>query len=248
MSSILKYKPFLENYLSRHLDEYNEELKRIFWGKRSFDANLIDATNMIFGKGTYELCDKRYDYICDVLSKISITWVDDMLVKVYDQFGVQSISEAFFVIFYSNDEYNPGRINGFLGINPKDLKSNKSWAIAHMLQDGLVPEEEKWPLTKSSRTNWTEIKVKENLNFKDIVNNYKPGISIRIGRNHSGDGMPSTKEDFAIKDIEKSLDNILPLITEHLPLDEIIWDLSRGSRRFTDEDTIKEYDVKLILK
>ena len=57
MSNILKYKPFLENYLSRHLLEYNEELKRVRWGKGKFDANLIDATNIIFGKDTYRICE-----------------------------------------------------------------------------------------------------------------------------------------------------------------------------------------------
>ena len=104
-----------------------------------------------------------------------------------------------------------------------------------MLQDGLLIEH-----------SVEKIRIKENLNFKDIVNNYKPGINIRIGKGYSQESF--TTDPFTIKDIEKSLDDILPTITKHLPIDKIIWDLSRGERQFSNKDKIREYNLKLILK
>jgi hypothetical protein len=48
--------------------------------------------------------------------------------------------------------------------------------------------------------------------------------------------------------LENDLDQVIDLVTADLDYEDIIWDMSRGTRRFDTSNPISEYTVKILLK
>lgn len=72
--------------------------------------------------------------------------------------------------------------------------------------------------------------------LNDFYDRYKPIVIINI------------KGDVNIKQVESDFDKILPSITANLDYSDIIWDHSRGTRRFDDNREMDEYSLKIVLK
>lgn len=82
----------------------------------------------------------------------------------------------------------------------------------------------------------------KNYNIDKIIDVYMPGIFIEIGQ-----------KDFAqdpinLKKVEKDFDDAMPSILSKLDYVDVIWDDSRGSRKFDDDMNIYDYTVKILLE
>ena len=78
----------------------------------------------------------------------------------------------------------------------------------------------------------------------NIINMYRASVIINIGgwgSNHNTGKMDLLK-------LENDLDQVIDLVTADLDYEDIIWDMSRGTRRFDTSNPISEYTVKILLK
>jgi hypothetical protein len=87
-----------------------------------------------------------------------------------------------------------------------------------------------------------ELKEKKIYTPDKVIQMYKPCVWIEIG------GYDSHKTSkFKLSHIEPLLDDVLEIILPELNYEFIIWDKSRGKRRF-EEDDFHDYTLKIILK
>ena len=86
-----------------------------------------------------------------------------------------------------------------------------------------------------------DVNRKRNYNVEKFFEMYKPGIYISLGDNNTG-------YKLNLKKLESELDVVLPMALHNIDYKEVIWDSSRGTRKFNDDTDIYGYTVKILLK
>jgi hypothetical protein len=76
---------------------------------------------------------------------------------------------------------------------------------------------------------------------ENVMNMYVPCICINIGDNGKKLGM-------TLSDLENRLDEIMETIFPELDYKDVIWDMSRGERKFSEDFNVNEYRLKILLK
>lgn len=77
---------------------------------------------------------------------------------------------------------------------------------------------------------------------KNVLEMYKPAIYIGFEPKNIGSG-----SKFSLRKIEGIIDDVMDVVLPQLDYEDIIWDYSRGSRLFKEDD-FSEYRLKIILK
>ena len=72
------------------------------------------------------------------------------------------------------------------------------------------------------------------------MNMYVPCIYISIGDNNKRMGI-------TLSELESRLDDIVDTILPEIDYKEVIWDMSRGTRRFSEDFDVSEYRLKILL-
>ena len=75
---------------------------------------------------------------------------------------------------------------------------------------------------------------------ENVMNMYVPCIYINIGENGKQLGM-------ILSELESRLDDIVDTILPEIDCKEVIWDMSRGTRRFSSHRDAHEYNLKILL-
>lgn len=75
---------------------------------------------------------------------------------------------------------------------------------------------------------------------ENVMNMYVPCIYISIGDNNKRMGM-------TLSELESRLDDIVDTILPEIDYKEVIWDISRGTRRFSEDFDVSEYRLKILL-
>lgn len=88
-----------------------------------------------------------------------------------------------------------------------------------------------------------ELEEKIIYNLDKVISMYKPCIVIEIGGHQNSHTTGKIKLSHIEPLLEESLETILPT----LDYEDVIWDKSRGSRKFTD-DEFYDYTLKILLK
>jgi hypothetical protein len=88
-----------------------------------------------------------------------------------------------------------------------------------------------------------ELEEKKDYSLDKIIQMYVPCIVIEVGGHH---GSHRTGK-FRLSHLEPLLDDVIETILPTLDYEAVIWDKSRGERRFTD-DEFSDYTLKIILK
>ena len=86
-----------------------------------------------------------------------------------------------------------------------------------------------------------ELDKKEYFTIDKVIDMYKPCIVIEIGGYES-----QSTGKIKISHIEELLDDVLETILPELDYEEVLWDKSRGVRKFTDDECY-DYTLKIIL-
>ena len=84
--------------------------------------------------------------------------------------------------------------------------------------------------------------ILKNYNIDKIIDIYMPGIFIEIGQKDYA------QDPINLKKVEKDFDDAMPSILSKLDYVDVIWDDSRGTRKFDDDMNIYDYTVKILLK
>lgn len=85
----------------------------------------------------------------------------------------------------------------------------------------------------------------EKYSLDNILNLYRPGVVINIG------GWGSESRYTGPMDLEKlesDIDEVIDLVTAELDYEDILWEYSRGERKFDTSQPIYDYEVKILLK
>jgi len=90
----------------------------------------------------------------------------------------------------------------------------------------------------------SDIKNKKDYSIDKILDMYKPCIAINIG----GYQDAHSTGKMNMRKLESDIDEVLPSILPTLDYEEVIFDSSRGDRRFDDDIDIYEYTIKILLK
>jgi hypothetical protein len=88
-----------------------------------------------------------------------------------------------------------------------------------------------------------ELEKKKDYSPNKVIQMYKPCIVIEVGGYHDSHTTGKVK----LSHLEPLLDDVLETILPDLNYEAVIWDKSRGKRRFTD-DEFSDYTLKIILK
>jgi len=75
---------------------------------------------------------------------------------------------------------------------------------------------------------------------ENVLNMYVPCIYVSIGENGKQLGM-------ILSELESRLDDIVDAILPEIDYKEVIWDMSRGTRRFSSHRDAHEYNLKILL-
>lgn len=79
----------------------------------------------------------------------------------------------------------------------------------------------------------------------NILNLYRPGVVINIG----GWGSESRYTGpMDLERLENSIDEVIDLVTADLDYEDVLWEYSRGERKFDTSQPIYDYEVKILLK
>jgi hypothetical protein len=90
----------------------------------------------------------------------------------------------------------------------------------------------------------SDIKKKKDYSIDKILDMYKPCITINIG----GYQDPHSTGKMNLRKLESGIDEVLPSILPTLDYEEVIFDSSRGDRRFDDDMDVYDYTIKILLK
>lgn len=100
-----------------------------------------------------------------------------------------------------------------------------------------------WKGRKVRITSWT-LGEKRGYSPDKVLSMYNPAIVINIG----GYGNSNTTGKMNLARLEEKIDEVLPPILSTLDYKEVIFDLSRGDRRFdVDNYEVYEYTIKILL-
>ena len=140
-------------------------------------------------------------------------------------------------------------------VNPT-LKIGRSYSTIRKTNDQIFVTDEKWQCKNFDirlyQNNiddydkvWSgDINKINKYSVDNIINMYRASVIINIGgwgSNHNTGKMDLLK-------LENDLDQVIDLVTADLDYEDIIWDMSRGTRRFDTSNPISEYTVKILLK
>ena len=140
-------------------------------------------------------------------------------------------------------------------VNPT-LKIGRSYSTIRKTNDQIFVTDEKWQCKNFDirlyQNNiddydkvWSgDINKINKYSVDNIINMYRASVIIAIGglgSNHNTGKMDLLK-------LENDLDQVIDLVTADLDYEDIIWDMSRGTRRFDTSNPIIEYTVKILLK
>lgn len=89
-----------------------------------------------------------------------------------------------------------------------------------------------------------DLKKKSLYSIDKVLSMYKPCVVIDIG-GHNNSHLTGA---FKLDDIESKLDEVLPTILPELDYEDVIWDYSRGTRKFDTSSEFYDYTLKIILK
>lgn len=79
----------------------------------------------------------------------------------------------------------------------------------------------------------------------NILNLYRPGVVINIG----GWGSESRYTGpIDLERLESSIDEVIDVVTSDLDYEDVLWEYSRGDRKFDTSNPIYSYEVKILLK
>lgn len=90
----------------------------------------------------------------------------------------------------------------------------------------------------------SDIDKKSLYSVDKVISMYKPCLLIEIG----GHGNNHLTGKIELKDIESRFDDVLPMVLPEIEHEEIIWDMSRGTRKFDESGDFYNYTLKIILK
>jgi hypothetical protein len=90
----------------------------------------------------------------------------------------------------------------------------------------------------------SDIKKKKDYSIDKILDMYKPCVVINIG----GYQDAHSTGKMNLRKLESDIDEVLPSILPALDYEEVIFDSSRGDRRFNDDVDVYDYTIKILLK
>lgn len=97
-------------------------------------------------------------------------------------------------------------------------------------------------MPNNSRISTFDLSKKNKYNTDNLIDMYRPGIYVSIG------GGPEDNIKMNLRQIESQIDKILPSILHDLDYEEVIFDNTRGDRKYDDNIDIHDYTFKILLK
>lgn len=97
-------------------------------------------------------------------------------------------------------------------------------------------------MPNNSRISTFDLSKKNKYNTDNLIDMYRPGIYVSIG------GGPEDNIKMNLRQIESQIDKILPSILHDLDYEEVIFDNTRGDRKYDDNIDIQDYTFKILLK
>lgn len=241
---IKDYKSFKNKY---SIYDFFEYLKSTSWNNK-YDIEFIEKwTNHFVGDEYYKKIETHVSNIYNIFKNVDIYYVKDRLLDIFDDYN-DSIRKCSFVTLYS--DFYETEYNGLIEY------ANINFIIVHIIKSIIYPTlSEIRRRSENIRKTVDQIYVlddkykckfasnslvfsrSDKYDVDDIIFKYKPAILISV-----------ESDEFQISAIEKDLENILPSILHSFDYEDIIWDMSKGSRKFSDDTKVSEYSLKIILK
>jgi hypothetical protein len=271
MENIKNYKLFLENKEEYSIYEWFEELKMMMWSKKNINYNELEKNvERFIGKEWFKKINDKIDSIYNSFSKVNLENIEDRLLYIWDELPENKQKYVYLSVLYG-DYYNiynenDTKYNGM--INSK----NKKDILIHILINIVLPtlwisfspkeylrktkeqisvSDPIWNCENFNINNYefdtvlkSDINEKNKYSVQNVLEMYQPGIVIDFGR----DSLYNKESSFSIKKIENLFDNHIEAIVNDLEYEEIIWDYSRYKRRFSSDDPVYDYTLKILLK
>ena len=168
--------------------------------------------------------NRKIDIIIDILKDITMP----TLFIGYPSVDFRTTEEE---IYVTDDKYKCENfdINNYSLINKQSQPHGFIVKMGNRLRDTTIQQ--------------SDITKKIKYDIDKILDMYKPGIVIRIG---NLEGHMTGKMN--LRKLESGIDEILPSILPTLDYEEVIFDSSRGDRRFDDDMDVYDYTIKILLK
>ena len=213
-----------ENY---GIYNFFEELKSCITSEKFDSVRIKSLSDHFVGDGIFDRVVKFVDSIFKSLESVNLEDFKEGMLDFFDEYFELKYRVFLCVLVEVN-----GRYSGAMGVG-NNLDNNKPRIICSILRDMVGP------------TNRQFLEHKRQSKIDHYFDMYKPGIYVTIG-----DENYSYKMN--LKKIESELDVTLNHALHNIDYEEIIWDMSRGSRKFNDtygpNSETYEYTFKVVLK
>jgi hypothetical protein len=260
-----------ENY---SIYEWVEDLKSHQWRnnscKKSVNKDSLKRwTEHFIGDGYYDKISTHVNNISKAFDKVDLEEIRYRMYDVFDNYLFTERSCEFGIIYgdyYKEDGYFNGMLfsKEFDFINTYiEIAKNivfPTLKIGDIRDDIWLREssEKKYVTDKKYQcvnfniddydidaTSYTSLwgyKDKKKYSVDRVIQFYQPAICIRVGGNWSMRG-----GKFNLEQIEKDLDETLPMILPTIDYKKVIWDMNKGDRRYSSDMDIDEYTLKIWL-
>lgn len=218
-------------YLEYHLEEVNSLL--LACNNSMYDSNmekhiLESARKILSDRCISELINRAIE-MTDALNRVDIDKVEYNLTSILDDLSLYKSKEHYYVVkcFYA-EFYNSNETYYFTDKN-KFIK-RVIWNYVRNL------------ITFSNGVITSLNSENDMCNFKYYLGRFNPTILIVFrNRNISEDNKVS------IKRIEAAIDKNIHTLVKGVDYKRLVWDASRGKRRFDDDVCLDEYNFRIIL-
>ncbi len=260
---IKKYSTFLESYEKEtDIYEWYSQLKMMIWSKETIDHDKLEKdVNHYIGEGWFKKIKDKVDSMYNSLSKVDLGYIEDRLLTIWDELPQKKKSVSVPILYgdyyninnesdakYTGVIYTKDKINVFIHILlnivlPTLHKSTNSLEYLRKTKEQISISSPKWNCANFDIRNYDSAKADMvNYSVQNVLDMYHPGVVICFGTDHS------ERQKVSIKKIETLFDEHIESIVSELDYKKVIWDYSRYERRFSNEDLIYEYTLKILLK